>query len=999
MTQRVAITCPKPNRARRHFLAWGRFPKWEGRRLHGRVPWIRSAFARLLTITLLLLVAFEFKGHAQRQMERLGRGVVAVRRSTTQVYVGWRMLGTDPDNVAFNVYRSSGGGSPVKLNNVPLYNTTDYLDTPGTFSMPHSYFVRPILNGVELPPSAAFTLPAGVPVRQYISVPLQRPPDGVTPDGVNFTYSPNDCSVGDLDGDGEYELVVKWDPSNSKDNSQSGYTGNVYLDAYKLDGTFMWRIDLGWNIRAGAHYTQFIVYDLDGDGRAEIACKTAPGTIDGQGNFVLMPGDDPYADYRNSNGYILFGPEYLTIFDGLAGAALTTTNYLPPRGNVCSWGDCYGNRVDRFLAAVAYLDGVRPSLVMCRGYYTRTVLVAWDWRNGQLTHRWTFDSNTPGNGAYAGQGAHSLTVGDVDGDGMDEIVYGACTIDHDGTGLYSTGLGHGDALHMSDMDPSRPGQEIWMVHESPALYGPHGLELHDAATGRILFGVDGEGSDVGRGVAFDIDPRFPGYECWGSRGGLYNVSGTLISSTRPSQMNFGVWWDADPLRELLDGTTISKWNWTAGSASTLLSPAGVASNNGTKANPALSADILGDWREEVMWRNSNNQELRVYISTIPATNRFRTFMHDPQYRVAIAWQNVGYNQPPHPGFFVGADMPTPPLPPISDAQLIWQGGFNGNAWDASTANWRSNATWVGSNVATMFSHGMSVLFDLTGSNHIPINLIGELVPGNVTVHSPRDYVFAGSGSIVGGEGLIKSGIGTLVLNNTNSFIRETLVNQGSLVVNGTLAQSSIVVQRLGSISGVGIVIGNASLEGTLSPGVSIGALTFVDSLTLQSGSTTVVELSKSPLTNDLVRVHGMLTFGGTLKVLPPVNGSLAAGDTFKMFDASEYAGSFSLLDLPLIDAALKWESNFLAVDGTLRVASKWEPVITSISLQAGSLVLIGKGGVPGGPMYVLSSPIISRPVHLWERVGTNHFDVRGEFLHVVPFDASASERFYRIQLP
>jgi rhamnogalacturonan endolyase len=619
-------------------------------------------------------------------MERLGYGVVAVPQSSTQVYVGWRLLGTDPFNVAFNLYRSTGGGPAVKLNGKPLRDSTNFVDSSVDLTQANTYFVRPVVNGIEGPESAPFTLPANAPVRQYLSVPLQVPAGGTSPGigpsptPVPYTYSANDASVGDLDGDGEYEIVLKWDPSNSKDNSQSGFTGNVYLDAYKLDGTRLWRIDLGRNIRAGAHYTQFIVYDLDGDGRAEVACKTADGTVDGTGAVI----GDPNADYRNSSGYILSGPEYLTVFDGQTGAALATTGYVPARGNVGDWGDTYGNRVDRFLAGVAYLDGQHPSLIMCRGYYTRTVIVAWDWQNGQLTQRWRFDTRTdanpgapaPGFENWEGMGNHQLSVADVDGDGKDEILYGAIAIDDNGQGLYSTGLGHGDAYHVSDMDPDRPGLEIYGPHESPALYGPYGSEMHDARTGAIIWGAPGNGADVGRGVAMDIDPRYLGYEAWAIRpvqnvsGVLYNVlyscKGQQITTiSRSVPLNFGVWWDADPLRELLDGTTISKWDWTTGALNTLLSPPAVASNNGSKATPCLSGDILGDWREEVIWRTADNTELRIYTTTIPATTRLYTLMHNRQYREAIAWQNVGYNQPPHPSFYLGAGMVQQPPPNIT----------------------------------------------------------------------------------------------------------------------------------------------------------------------------------------------------------------------------------------------------------------------------------------------------------------------------------------------
>ena len=431
------------------------------------------------------------------------------------------------------------------------------------------------------------------------------------------------------------------------------------LEAYRLDGTRLWRIDLGRNIREGAHYTQFIVYDLDGDGRAEVACKTADGTVDGTGKVI----GDPRADHRNAAGYVLAGPEFLTIFDGRTGAALATTEYFPPRGRVADWGDDYGNRVDRFLACVAYLDGERPSLVMCRGYYTRAVIVAWDWRGGRLTRRWVFDSDAgpESNRRYRGQGNHSIGVADVDGDGRDEIVYGACVIDDDGTGLYSTGLGHGDAQHTSDLDPTRPGLEIFSIHERPRH--PHAIDLRDARTGTILWSKPSP--DVGRGLALDIDPRFPGHECWAAGPGLdplFSVKGEVVAPQRPRSCNFGVFWDGDLLRELLDGITISKWQWEAGREVPLLTATGCASNNGSKATPCLSADLLGDWREEVLWRSADNRELRLYVSTLPTEHRLRTLMHDPQYRLAIAWQNVGYNQPPHPGFFLGQGMAPPPRP-------------------------------------------------------------------------------------------------------------------------------------------------------------------------------------------------------------------------------------------------------------------------------------------------------------------------------------------------
>lgn len=490
----------------------------------------------------------------------------------------------------------------------------------------------------------------------YLDVPIQIPAGGTTPDGVSYTYSANDASVGDLDGDGEYEIVLKWDPSNSKDNSQSGYTGNVYLDAYKLNGTRLWRIDLGKNIRAGAHYTQFLVYDFNGDGKAEVVCKTADGTVDGVGVTI----GNASADYRNSSGYILTGPEYLSVFSGQTGKALSTIDYVPARGTVSSWGDNYGNRVDRFLAGVAYLDGVHPSIIMARGYYTRTVVVAFDWNGSALTRKWTFDSNSSTNAGTAGQGNHSLSVADVDNDGKDEIIYGALNIDNNGATLYNTGLGHGDALHVGDLNPNRPGLEVFKVMENTS--SPYGAAVWDAANGTVLWGVY-TGKDTYRGMAADIDPNYPGEEVWAHGVGIYSITGTKISSTMPS-VNFGIWWDGDLSRELLDGVKIDKWNPASNSVTNLLTGASVASNNSTKATPSLHTDLLGDWREEAIWRKSDNSALRIYTTTNITTNKIYTLMHDPVYRLSIAWQNTAYNQPPHTGFFLGNGMPTVSKPNI-----------------------------------------------------------------------------------------------------------------------------------------------------------------------------------------------------------------------------------------------------------------------------------------------------------------------------------------------
>jgi rhamnogalacturonan endolyase len=713
---------------------------------------------------LLLAASLTLGVQAQPQMENLDRGVVAIHQPDGKVFVSWRLLGNDPENVAFNLYRkadalpgrggSGGGGGrgaggpagtaaatagaqpvaattpvarggnggnggrgangggrgggapgePVKLNAEPLTVGTWFVDENANLGAKTSYFVRAVVNGQEQEPSSAFTLPAGAPPLPYLRVPLHGP------EGAQ----PNDASAADLDGDGQYDLVLKFE-TRPRDNSQGGPTGNTYLQGYKLESgadgfssRLLWTIDLGKNIREGSHYTQFQVFDLDGDGRAEVVCKTADGTVDGKGKVI----GDPNANWvqpegatakimaagrgqtvrteRNENiaGHILSGPEYLTVFDGLSGGALATVDYVPGRVDGTTaldaqklndvWGDARGNRSDRYLACTAYLDGVHPSVVMCRGYYTRTTLAAWDWRDGKLSLRWFFDSDKLGapdrSNPFRGQGNHNLSVADVDGDGKDEIVYGAMVVDDNGQPLYSTGWGHGDAMHVSDLVPDNPGLEVFNIQER---FDKQGMNMRDAKTGRPIFTIPSvaaatsggdAGEGPGRGAAFNIDPRFSGAETWAAgagMNGLYDAHGYRISDRRPRSCNFAVYWDGDLLQELLDQNRISKWNWETSTETTLLTAQDCTSNNGTKATPTVQADLFGDWREEVVWRTLDGKELRIYTTTIPTKHRITTLMHDRQYREAVAWQNTAYNQPPHPSFYLDEAAPLPPRPKIS----------------------------------------------------------------------------------------------------------------------------------------------------------------------------------------------------------------------------------------------------------------------------------------------------------------------------------------------
>lgn len=620
-----------------------------------------------LLFILCSFLMLTFYVQAQRRMEYLDRGLMVVKKIDGSNFVSWRSLVTDAPELSFDIYRNELGEKKTafkKLNAASIQSVTSFEDLTADASKGYVYQLKALLKGKVVAESSVTQTANAKP---YLSIPLQTP----------IGYAPNDGSVGDLDGDGQYEIIIHM-VGKAKDNSQAGFTDPPIIQAYKLNGTLLWSINLGKNIREGAHYTQMIVYDLDGDGSAELAVKTADGSMDGLGNVI----GDSTKDWRNARGYILAGPEYLTVFSGRNGAALATTDFIPPRhpdqlqpdepALKAIWGDGYGNRMDRYLGAVAYLDGKHPSLIMSRGYYTRTVITAWDFHNGSLAKRWSFDSDAPGgaNRAYRGQGFHNLTITDVDMDGKDEIVFGAMTLDDDGKGLYSTGLGHGDALHVSDLDPSNPGLEVFGIQER---FDDAGAHMTDAKTGNILWklpsvkaGEDGEGP--GRALSIDIDPRYEGSECWvagaGIRG-LYTAKGVQIADKTPA-CNMSIFWDGDVLSEILNGTQVGKWDFENSIQNSLLDVRNFdcVSNNGSKSNPVLSADLFGDWREELIYRTKDNKELRIFSTTIPTDKKFYTFMQDPQYRLSIVWQNVAYNQPPHTSFQMGQGMKNPPKPNI-----------------------------------------------------------------------------------------------------------------------------------------------------------------------------------------------------------------------------------------------------------------------------------------------------------------------------------------------
>ena len=627
----------------------------------------------------------------KRVMEKLDRGTVAVK-TNGGVYLSWRLLGTESlTNQAFDIYRDS-----EKIYTTGEHDATCYTDSKGTAD--NKYTVVPKGEAIDKTEAVdVWTTNTTYKGRSvaYKDIAFNVPDGGKTPTDEEYTYTANDMSVGDLDGDGEYEYIVKWDPSNSKDNSVVGYTGKVYLDAYELDGTLLWRIDLGVNIRAGAHYTQYMVYDFDGDGKSEVILKTAPGSKDGEGNYVskagknITKGDDT-KDYRNSSGLLMGedgGPEYLTVFNGETGVAMQTVDFDPPRSILTSskWGDSYANRSERYLAAVAYLDGVHPSVVMTRGYYTYVYATAYTWDGTDLKEQW-LSTNTPteengGTGCtvkYAdgtsknnpnktlyAQGAHSVSVADVDNDGYDEIIFGSAVLDNDGTVLTYDGRGHGDAEHVSDFDNDGK-QEIFMAHEAGKHNDdtiPYAVDIKRYNGDIMLQAAQG---DIGRGIMDNVDDEYALSSgnlslFWSvAADGIYNQAGEKVgdipNSHGSNMENFAVYWDGDLGRELLDGNKLVKYSIKSGAEriyynsknSTL--PGSI--NNSTKSNACLTADLFGDWREEIVLRYGDG--VRIYFSTIPTDYRLTTLMHDSQYRCAIAWQNVGYNQSPHTSYYIGS---------------------------------------------------------------------------------------------------------------------------------------------------------------------------------------------------------------------------------------------------------------------------------------------------------------------------------------------------------
>lgn len=577
-----------------------------------------------------------------RVSEKLDRGMLAMPIEGGKVYLGWRLLNTDPKNIAFNVYRTLGRMVPLKLNDKPLTRTTDFVDEKPQLEHGNQWFVRPVVNGKELAASALAELPANPEVKGYQSFKLEG------------DYQFQKTGLGDLDGDGTLDYVIK-QPLDNIDPYEFYWTKSpdtYTLEAYTSQGKHLWSYDLGWGIERGIWYSPYVVYDFDGDGKAEVAVKTSQG------------------DPRGPDGRVFSGPEYLTILDGLTGKEKAQTNWIDRKDY--GRGRSGYNLASRNQLGIAYLDGKTPCLLVARGTYSIMKVIAYQFHDGKLQELWAWDNREEtGPGNWMGQGAHFMHAADVDGDGRDEIVLGSSVLDDNGKGLWTTGLGHPDRCYVGDIDPSRPGLEIF-YHIEPG-HKENGVCLVDARTGEIIWGLKEQTYHVGSGMAADIDPRSPGQEVWASedpKGApktdkyngdpprwLFSAKGEILATQAGVPPINAVYWDADSQRELVGGRTISKYKG-----------APVAQN--VEGAQSFWADIIGDWREELV--TSVKGELRVYTTTSPATDRHVCLLQDPIYRLDVAHNAMGYHQVPTLSYFLEQTGPAMWLGTSTPSMILGQ---------------------------------------------------------------------------------------------------------------------------------------------------------------------------------------------------------------------------------------------------------------------------------------------------------------------------------------
>lgn len=838
---------------------------------------MKQLFRKTFFLLVIALVALPGISSAQRKVEKLGRGVVATNLGSGNVYVSWRFFAQDPTNISFNVYRSTGGAAAVKRNATPILNVTNYTDAGASTTQTNSYYVTPVINGVEGAPSKSFTLPGSAAAKSYSTITLNN--SFLTALGLTATaYNIPQIYVGDLDGDGEYDYIVKRQPTDP--------VNNVFIQAYKNDGTYLWAIDLGKNVEQGAptHNPFILVYDFDGDGKSEVMTRSGVGTKFSDG-YTIPTNSSGITDYRTlpaiSLGYMLNSdnvPEYISMVDGMTGKEITRTDNIPrgPQANwVTYWGDGYGHRMNMSYAAIAYLDGIHPSIVTSRGHENMSDFMALDYVNKQFVVRWKWSPrNNPKTPAgYHWSDFHNVRVVDVDGDGKDEIAYGVCTMDDTGVPLYwaKDGTGHGDRFVITDIDPDRPGLECYAIQQEANALAVY----YDAKNGeRIKTWSSATPFDVSRGDVADKDPRYRGLEMYSyAHETMLDAKGEVIPNSTYPFPALSIWWDGDLLRESLDAVgssgmapIISKWNYSTQTNDRLLTLYNEGGSYSTTTpwagRAALYGDILGDWREEIFCENGDRTEIRIFSSTTANTNRIYCLMQNPEYRLTIPLK--GYLPSTAVDYHLGLGMATPPMPPILDIKRAWKGGTNNNMWDTTADNWSTNDS------TSKYISGDSVIFDIRGSSNTTVQLSGSLTPGYVVVNSPNDYTITGTGSIDGTTSLLKSGKSTLTLSAKCSYTGATKVDDGTLYVNAKLSGSPVTVNFNAYLGGTDTIVQPVTLlsGAKLAPGTTTtaGSLTLGSNLTL-SGNIFYFDLTDDSTglvkPSDKIEVNGNVVFSGT----------------------------------------------------------------------------------------------------------------------------------------
>ncbi len=826
---------------------------------------------------LLLLVLFSSYSYGQRRMENLDRGTVAVK-TAGGVYVNWRINGTEWFDVSYNIYRNG-----IKLNATPITGASNYQDVSGTLAS--KYVVKAVAGGVELNE----TKEVSVLEKPWVEFKLREIPKiaGV-PDTCYYSYRINDMTVADLDGDGEYELIVKrvnkyfnWDnPFENKYNN--------LVEAYKMDGTYLWTIDLGPNVFHDIELN-VLAYDFDGDGKAEIVMRSSEGTIDGKGNKIgdvanelgVMKPDgvtDYRADMKENGGYIFerYGIEFLSLYDGATGEELDRIVHIP-REPFDQWGPGMkggqlAHRATKFHYGAPYLDGKNPSIFISRGVYTRIKMRTYDVVDKKFVFKWDFDSEDGKHPGYSYQGYHNYVIADVDNDGCDEIVYGSMTVDHNGKGLYTTLLGHGDAIHISNFDPYRKGLEVWACLESSPNYG---TTLRAAESGEILWHRVA-GRDMGRCMAANITNNYKGAELW-DNDHMYSASERKTISPPRGGTSFRIFWDGDLLEEIATQDVeknyngrkwegrISKYDEKAGRWGFIMQADTFYTCNDSKGTPCLQADLFGDWREEIIYRSNDDQTIRIYTTTYPTDHRIYTLMHDMQYRQAIAWQMCGYNQPPHPSFFLGEkeNMLLPPPPVMDNDRLVFRAG--GTTWNTSDAAWNKSGT------AIKYTDGADVLFDFLSMDGAAVTLASTASPGNVFINSSGLHTLhASSGKLSGKMRLIKQGSGSFSLNGTHDYTGATEIWDGLLDLDGTLNNSPVYVHLFGELSLQGAIGQNVEMRygSRLYPGRKgqVGTATIHKNLTLTEQTDLIIDMGSQSAAHDKLIIKGDFKFTDGIKL-------------------------------------------------------------------------------------------------------------------------------------